>query len=292
MSEQYIHRRDDEMLVRIRKGVRVEQPLLLDNNLSNPERIGNVDIMLEDGAEVKLLLFDHSSPKNSAPEIDRTIHISIGRNATLHLYDVENSSATTRRHSHIILSQAADSNVLINTLTVFNGETENNFHCSFAGENAALHLLGMGICSDRQKLKIYSIIDHAVPHCHSNELFKMTADGYAECSFTGRIHVAEGAVKTEAYQASRNLLITDTARIHSQPELEIYNDDVKCSHGCAIGQLDETQIFYMRTRGIPDHEARLLLRRAFMTEVINAIDIEPLREKMAQLVNDRFNEHR
>ena len=125
-----------------------------------------------------------------------------------------------------------------------------------------------------RKVSTYSRINHAVPRCQSDELFKYAVDDNARADFTGRIHVAPRRGKTEAYQSNRSLVGSDSSKVFSKPQLEIYNDDVKCSHGCAIGQLDPMQMFYMRTRGLPEADARLLLRQAFMADVIDAVGID------------------
>ncbi len=134
----------------------------------------------------------------------------------------------------------------------------------------------------------YSYICHNHPDCKTDELFKHTADDEAIASFTGRIFVDYGASGTEAYQANRNLIGSDSAKIMSRPELEIYNDDVKCSHGSAIGRLDQNQLFYLRTRGLDEAEAKLLLKQAFMADVIDKIGIPNLRDKLHLMVERRF----
>ena len=146
----------------------------------------------------------------------------------------------------------------------------------------------MGIEDESRSVSTYTRINHDAARCHSDELFKFTLDDKAQGSFTGRIYVAPGAVKTEAYQSNRNLVSTDTARMISKPELEIYNDDVKCSHGCAIGQLDAMQLFYMRTRGLDESTARLLLKQAFMADVISGVRIDSLRDRLHMLVERRY----
>ena len=178
--------------------------------------------------------------------------------------------------------------MVIDGITLYNGTTRNEYYCRFEGENASLRLLGMGIEDECRKVSTYSRIDHAVPRCHSDELFKFSIDEEARGAFTGRIYVAEGAVKTEAYQSNRNLVGSDTARMESKPELEIYNDDVKCSHGSAIGQLDPLQMFYMRTRGIDEPTALLLLKQAFMADIIDGVRVEALRDRLHLLVERRF----
>lgn len=281
----------DGFMLYVPKNVTLENPLQLINILGATQPLMAVRrllIVLEDNAKAKLLVCDHTQREEVNFLSLQTVELYVGKNAELHYYDLEESSQRTSRISSLYLRQEADSRVVIDGMTLFNGVTRNEYYCDFAGENADLKLYGMAIEDRQRKVSTYSRINHAVPHCVSNELFKMSADGESRCAFTGRIIVRPGSVKTEAYQACRNLLAADTARIEARPELEIYNDDVKCSHGCAIGQLDEMQVFYMRSRGIPEPQARLLLRQAFMADVIDLVDIPGLRDRLHLLVEKRF----
>lgn len=281
----------DGFMLYVPKNVTLENPLQLINILGATQPLMAVRrllIVLEDNAKAKLLVCDHTQREEVNFLSLQTVELYVGKNAELHYYDLEESSQRTSRISSLYLRQEADSRVVIDGMTLFNGVTRNEYYCDFAGENADLKLYGMAIEDRQRKVSTYSRINHAVPRCVSNELFKMSADGESRCAFTGRIIVRPGSVKTEAYQACRNLLAADTARIEARPELEIYNDDVKCSHGCAIGQLDETQVFYMRSRGIPEPQARLLLRQAFMADVIDLVDIPGLRDRLHLLVEKRF----
>lgn len=281
----------DGFMLYVPKNVTLENPLQLINILGATQPLMAVRrllIVLEDNAKAKLLVCDHTQREEVNFLSLQTVELYVGKNAELHYYDLEESSQRTSRISSLYLRQEADSRVVIDGMTLFNGVTRNEYYCDFAGDNADLKLYGMAIEDRQRKVSTYSRINHAVQHCVSNELFKMSADGESRCAFTGRIIVRPGSVKTEAYQACRNLLAADTARIEARPELEIYNDDVKCSHGCAIGQLDETQVFYMRSRGIPEPQARLLLRQAFMADVIDLVDIPGLRDRLHLLVEKRF----
>lgn len=281
----------DGFMLYVPKNVTLENPLQLINILGATQPLMAVRrllIVLEDNAKAKLLVCDHTQREEVNFLTLQTVELYVGKNAELHYYDMEESSQRTSRISSLYLRQEADSRVVIDGMTLFNGVTRNEYYCDFAGENADLKLYGMAIEDRQRKVSTYSRINHAVPHCVSNELFKMSADGESRCAFTGRIIVRPGSVKTEAYQACRNLLAADTARVEARPELEIYNDDVKCSHGCAIGQLDEMQVFYMRSRGIPEPQARLLLRQAFMADVIDLVDIPGLRDRLHLLVEKRF----
>lgn len=281
----------DGFYLRIKKGVKTDKPLQLVNILQNGMplmAIRRMLIIIEEGAEAKLLVCDHTQN----PEIDfltlETVEIFVAKNASFDFYNLEESTIGTHRISSLYLRQEADSKVVIDGITLYNGVTRNEYFCRFEGENASLRLLGMGIEDENRSLSTYSRIDHAVAHCHSDELFKYSVDDNARGAFTGRIYVAEGAVKTEAYQSNRNLVGSETARMESRPELEIYNDDVKCSHGSATGQLDPLQMFYMRTRGLDEATARLLLKQAFMADIIDGVRVEALRDRLHLLVERRF----
>ena len=202
--------------------------------------------------------------------------------------DLEESSVSTTRFASVHVKQEAGSNVLVNGITLNNGLTRNNYYIELNGEQAEATLCGMSILDKEQQLDTYSHITHAVPYCTSNELFKNVLDDHAVGAFSGRILVKEDAQKTAAYQTNRNLCATREARMYSKPQLEIYADDVKCSHGATVGQLDENALFYMRSRGINEKEARLLLMFAFVNEVIDTIRLDALKDRLHLLVEKRF----
>lgn len=281
----------DGLYLRVKRGTRLERPLQMVNILSNGMPLMAVRrllIIVDDEASAKLLVCDHSQRDDVKMLALETVEIFVGENARFDYYNIEESTLSTSRLSTLYARQSAGSNLNIDGITLFNGTTRNEYYCSLEGEHAALRLYGMGIEDKKRAVSTYSRIDHKVPRCMSDELFKFSLDDESTGDFTGRIYVAEGAVKTEAYQANRNLLASDSARMYSKPQLEIYNDDVKCSHGCAIGQLDPMQLFYMRTRGLTEDTAKLLLRQAFMADVIAGIDVEGLRDRLHLLTERRF----
>ena len=282
----------DGMYLRVNRGVRIKQPLQLVNILSNGMPLMAVRrllVIVGEDAEVQLIACDHTQIDDIQFLSLQTIEMFAGRNSRLGYYDLEESTAKTSRLSTLWLRQEEGSDVTINSMTLYNGTTRNEFYCRFAGEHASLRLSGMGIEDEDRTLSTYSRISHDSPRCHSNELFKYTVDDRSTAAFSGKIYVAEGSVQTEAYQANRNLVSGNEARIYTKPVLEIYNDDVKCSHGAAIGQLDEMQLFYMRTRGLSEETARLILRQAFMADVIDAIAVPALRDRLHLLVERRYS---
>lgn len=281
----------DGIVVRVRKGVKVEPTIQIVNIFNNTAALlaaRRVLIIMEEDSEAKVLVCDHTQ----TPDVDfcsvQVVEVFAGAGSRLDYYDLEESTRRTSRLSSLWLRQEAGSDVLLDAMTLYNGTTRNEFLTCFAGRHARLRMLGMGIEDDTRRLDTYSKISHDVPDCNTDELFKYTVDDEAMGAFAGLIYVAEGASKTEAYQSNRNLVGSDSAKMHSKPQLEIYNDDVKCSHGTAIGQLDEKQLFYMMTRGISEDQARFMLKQAFMSDVIDGISLQPLRDRLKLMVERRF----
>ncbi|MDE6379071.1 MAG: SufD family Fe-S cluster assembly protein [Muribaculaceae bacterium] len=281
----------DGVVIRVRKGVKVEptiQIVSIFNNAAPLLAARRVLIVMEEDSEAKVLFCDHTQ----TPDVEfcslQVVEVFAGERSRLDFYDLEESTGRTSRLSSLWLRQDGGSNVLLDSMTLYNGITRNEFMTRFAGPHASLRMLGMGIEDDARRLDTYSRISHDVPDCNTDELFKYTVDDEAMGAFSGLIYVAEGASKTEAYQSNRNLVGSESAKMHSKPQLEIYNDDVKCSHGTAIGQLDEKQLFYMMTRGISESQARFMLKQAFMSDVIDGISLPPLRDRLKLMVERRF----
>ena len=280
----------DGFVVYVPQGVAVERPIQLVNIFrSDVDLMANrrVLVIMEPRSEAKLLVCDHSidTVRFLANQV---IEVFVGEGASFDYYDLEESSDTTTRFSSLFVKQEAESNVVINGITLTNGLTRNDYQVELLGERAETTLCGMSILDKEQHVDTYTHITHAVPRCKSNELFKNVLNDQAVGAFSGRILVKEGADKTEAYQSNRNLCATREARMYSKPQLEIYADDVKCSHGMTTGQLDEEAIFYMRSRGISLEEARMLLSVAFTSDVIDHVRVEALRDRLHRLVEKRF----
>lgn len=281
----------DGVVIRVRKGIKVEPAIQIVNIFQNSAPLlaaRRVLIVMEEDSDAKVLFCDHTQ----TPDVDfcsvQVLEVYVDKGSKLDLYDLEESTQKTSRLSSLWLTQEEGSEVLLDVMTLYNGTTRNEFFTRFAGRHARLKMLGMGIEDESRKLDTYSRIAHEVPDCNTDELFKYVVDGKATGAFEGLIYVAEGASKTEAYQSNRNLVGSESAVMHSKPQLEIYNDDVKCSHGTAIGQLDEKQLFYMMTRGISEDQARLMLKQAFMSDVIDGISLQSLRDRLKLMVERRF----
>lgn len=281
----------DGIYIRVKKGVKVSKPIQLVEILDNSMplmALRRMLIVMEEGSEAQILICDHTQSRLHPMCCVTVSEIIAGKDSRLDIYGLEESGKENNRLSALYLSQEERSDVLIDSITLSNGHTRNEYHCTFNAPGSRLRLYGMGVEDECRILDVYSKINHNVPDCFTEELFKYILDDDSKGAFTGRIYVAPGATKTEAYQSNRNLIGSDRARIFSKPQLEIYNDDVKCSHGSATGRLDEMQLFYMRSRGIDLHEARLLLKQAFMADVIDGIRLPALKDRMSALVARRI----
>lgn len=283
----------DVLVLYIPDGHRLERPIHLLQRMAlckETPRFFSPRVLIIAGAEAsaKLLFCDHADHPDTPSYRNSVIEIYAERGSRVECYDVEETTAATTRLHNVHIHQAEDSYVVSNNLTVMNGRTRNNYYCELAGIHSELNLDGLAILDSDQQADTYSIIQHTAPDCHSDELFKYTLNDRAQGAFSGMIHVHQAAQKTLAYQNNRNLLLSDRARMYSKPQLEIYADDVRCSHGLTTGELDTKALFYMRQRGIPYVEARLMLIIAFMSDVLAKVDIPDLRERLTEVVECRY----
>ena len=280
----------DGFFMYVPKNVQLDRPVQLVNIMrSDVDFMANAHnlIILEEGAKAQLLVCDHTVDDVRFVS-NRVTEVFVGENATYEHYKLENTHIKTTNLSTLLIEQQASSNVLGNVITLHNGLTRNSIEIALNGENCETELCGMVIGDKKQQVDNFTSVLHNMPNCHSNELFKYVLDDVSKGAFTGRLYVAKDAQKTRAYQTNRNILLNRTAKMRTKPQLEIYADDVKCSHGATIGQLDEQAMFYMRTRGIPYEEARLLLMFAFTADVIDNIRIPALADRMKMLVEKRL----
>ncbi|MDO5016790.1 MAG: Fe-S cluster assembly protein SufD [Porphyromonas sp.] len=282
----------DLFVLHIPKGVKVEKPIHLIHYAGTAAEVSTLTfprilVIAEANSSATLLLCDHGNTDTDSAYIG-AIEIYAQKGAGIHYYNVEETGTHSLRLMDTHIHQEQDSNVVVDSITMQNGTTRNNYYCDLAGENAHLDLDGLGLLDGDKQLDSWSLIRHSVPNCFSDELFKYTMNDSSVGAFSGRIYVAKDAQKTMAYQNNRNLLLSDKAKMYSKPQLEIYADDVKCSHGMTTGELDDLAIFYLQQRGIPKMEARLMLTAAFMTEVLDKITYQPLRERLEATLDKRY----
>ena len=280
----------DGLYVFVPKNVKVDRAIQVINILrSDVDLMVNrrVLIVLEEGAELKMLFCDHAADDKNFLAT-QVIEAYVGANASLDLYCLEETHHKSVRVSNVYIDQQRDSRVNHNVITLHNGVTRNKLDLTFSGEGAECQCYGCVIADKHQHVDNNTLITHKVPHCTSNELYKYVLDNQATGAFAGRVLVEHGAQKTTSQMTNQNLTATKEARMFTQPMLEIYADDVKCAHGSTVGQLNDAALFYMRQRGIPLEEAKMLLQNAFINEVIDMMQLEPLRDRLHYLVEKRF----
>lgn len=282
----------DGFVLYVPDGVVVERPIQLISLLRAVEDFmacQRILIIMGEGAKASVLICDHASQLRDCKLLSLQVtEIFCAPYSSLDFYELEEHHADCRRLSSVYVEQHEGSSVAVGQYALTAGQTRNRVFIDLLGHDADTHLYGLCIADRDQQVDNITYIRHRAPKCHSDELFKYVLDEEARGSFVGRILVQEGADKTDAHQTDRNLILTPQCHMVARPELEIYADDVKCSHGATTGQLDPVALFYMRTRGIPEAEARLLLMFAFMGDVIDGIRIDPLKDRLKHLVEKRF----
>ncbi len=280
----------DGLLVYVPSGIKVAQTLQIVNLMH-----GNVDLMtnrrtliiLGDEAEASLLFCEHLMDKARFLTTN-VAEVFIGKKACLNIYGVEETAANSTLFENLYLSQAEESSLEYVNLSLRNGITRRTAEFSFDGDKSKARIMGAVVANGDQKVDNHLTIGHKQKKCKSEVLYKYVLDGNATGAFAGKVLVSPGAQQTDSQETNANLCVSPTARMYTQPMLEIYADDVKCNHGSTVGQIDQTALFYMAQRGISPEEARLLMQHAFVNEVIAQIRLEPLRERLSTMVEQRF----
>lgn len=281
----------EALLIHVPRGAKIDKALELESFLMANGRVleaRRTVIILEEDAELEVVMRERNVGEHCSMSI-QSLEIVLGANAKLRYTDLEQTSALSRRISTLHLRQEAGSDANICFFSLANGKTRNNYYCDLAGQGANLSLGGFVVNTGKEHTDNFSFISHSVAHCTSNELFKYALQDDSYGVFTGRILVAIDAQKTQAYQTNNNLLLSKTARMQAKPQLEIYADDVKCSHGMTTGQLNEQAIFYMQQRGIARAEAKRLLSIAFSEDTLQLVENEELRNQIRQEITARFS---
>jgi len=279
----------DTLVVHV-PGTRVEHPIQISNILKGEQDTmvcRRILIVMDKLAEADIIITDRAASQ-SRFLTNQVIEVVMDEGSHLSLYEVEETHLLCTRYSSVFVRQGANCSLHHSSLTLFNGHTRNRIDVQLQGQGSEVTLGGCIIADKMQHVDNNTLIEHLVPNCLSRELYKYVLDDSAVGAFAGKVLVHEGAQKTSSQETNANLLATRTARMYTQPMLEIYADDVKCSHGSTVGQMDEAALFYMRQRGIDEWEARLLLKAAFITEVIENIPLESLRDRLHVLVDKRL----
>ncbi len=280
----------DGLFMYIPKNVVLDKAIQVINILHSPEdrMIQQRNLIIADeNSQSKIVICDHTLSDNKYLTNNVT-EIIAEKNAVLDYYNMQDEHNLAHKINSVFLTQKEKSDAVTNIITLHGGIIRNNVHVTLDGEYCENHTYGTYMADKKQHIDNYTFIKHIKPNCISNELYKGILDEEANGAFSGRILVHKDAQNTQAFQANNNILLTDTAKMNTKPQLEIYADDVKCSHGATVGQLDEEAMFYMKARGISHKEAKMLLMFAFAVDVINKIRIAPLRNSIKNLVEKRL----
>ena len=282
----------DGAYVHVRRGTVVEAPIHLlfistaseVPTMTHPRNL----IIVEEQAQVSIVE-EYVSFGEETPAFSNAVtELVAGDNANVVHTLIEREHVQTFNFSTLRIEQARSANVTSHSLLLGGGLVRNNVHPVLAGEGGECLINGLFIGSGHQHLDNYMLVEHAKPHCASRQFYNGILDAQSHGVFHGRIIVHKDAQKTDAKQTNRNLLLSDDAQIDTKPQLEIYADDVKCTHGATIGQIEETALFYLRSRGIAETEARRLLLQAFAGECLERLSAGPLRSYAEAAVQERL----
>jgi len=273
--------------IKIPKGITAEKPIQVLNFSTGNESALMIQprnlIIAEDNAQVQIIE-RHQSLTDNAVLTNSVTEIFAGKNANVDYYKIQNDKTTSSLIDNTYISQDRDSEVSVHTFSFGGKLTRNNLNFYQNGSNINSILKGVTIIEGKQHVDHNTLVHHKKPHCESHQDYKGIFAEKSTGVFNGKVLVDKIAQKTDAYQSNNNILIDDQATINSKPQLEIFADDVKCSHGCTIGQLDEEALFYMQTRGIPKKEARALLMYAFANNVLDSVKIPEIKKRITKQI--------
>ncbi len=283
----------DGAVVYLPRGTIVEQPihLLFVSTGRRANVVSHPRVLVVAEANAQATLVESYVGLEAEPYLTNSVsEFFVGPNAVLDHYRVQRESAAAFHVAATHVREERAAQFRSTSITLGGHLTRHHVHTVLEGEGVDSTLNGLYIEDGAQHVDNHTLIEHAEPHCQSHEFYKGILGGRATGVFRGKIHVHQAAQKTDAYQANQNLLLSETAQISTKPQLEIYADDVKCSHGATIGQLDEDALFYLRSRGIGHREAVRVLTRAFAGEVLNRVRVPTLKDQLDRLVDRRLDQ--
>ncbi|MFK7060741.1 Fe-S cluster assembly protein SufD [Flavobacterium oreochromis] len=237
------------------------------------------------GENAHVQIIERHQSLNENPVFTNSVtEVFAQKRAIIDYYKIQNDLQSANLIDNTYIAQKQESRVAVHTFSFGGNITRNNLNFYHQGERIDSTLKGITIIGDKQHVDHYTLVHHAQPNCESHQNYKCILDNHATGVFNGKIYVEKEAQKTDAFQQNNNVLLSEKASINAKPQLEIFADDVKCSHGCTIGQLDDSALFYMQQRGIPKKEAKALLMYAFTSEVTSSIKIPELKEKIGKII--------
>jgi Fe-S cluster assembly protein SufD len=276
----------DGLFLHIQKGNQVEKPLVIVQVASAREEAviihNRILLLAETGSAAKIASVTLSRNNSTETFVNAVNEIVIEENTTVEFDIFQNENEKAFQICNTFVCQKKDSKFTINTSTLGGRIVRNKLNMKLDAENCETHLYGLYVADGVQVIDNHSSVMHAKPYSNSNQLYKGIVGGKAHGVFNGKILVEKDAQKTNAYQSNKNILLSDDAVINAKPQLEIFADDVKCTHGATTGQMDEESVFYLRSRGINEVAAKALLNKAFASDVLNNITIASLRDFIFQ----------
>ena len=282
---------DDGAYVHIRRGALIHDPicfLYISTSSETPLMSHPRNLVVAEAETQATIVEDYLSFGESPAFCNTVTELVAGDNAAISHYMIEREHNQAFNISTLRIEQGRSANVSSHSVLLGGGLVRNNVHPVLAGEGSECLINGLFIGNGQQHLDNYMLVEHASPHCASRQFYNGILDDQAHGVFHGRIIVHKDAQKTDAKQTNRNLLLSDDARIDTKPQLEIYADDVKCTHGATIGQIEENALFYLRSRGIDEISARKLLLLAFANECLDRMAANPAREHVERLINEHL----
>jgi len=281
----------DGVFIHVPKGEVIEQPVYIYNITDS--RSGNVlsqprsFVYVAENAQVQIVE-TYATLGLDESFTNEVLEIIVEKDARVEYYKIQNDSAYTNQVSTAHIRQIGKSYTHAVTIPLNGGIVRNNLNLVLDAEYCEGHLYGLYLEKDQTHVDNHTVVDNVKPNCFSNELYKGILDGHSSGVFNGKIYVQPQAQKTNAYQSNKNVLLSDDASVNTKPQLEIYADDVKCSHGCTVGRLNEEGLFYLQSRGIPERVAKSLLLHAFAIDVLEHIRPEPIRDYVDKLISERL----
>lgn len=280
----------DGVFIYVPDNVKSPKPVQLINVIHHEENLflqsRNLIVV---GANAKLSLVHCDDSYNQQASFSNIVtEVHLGENGILDHYKLQNLNNNSTLISSVYFKLGAAAHLESHYISLNGGMLRNNIRLLFGGVHGNANIYGLYLMDRKQHVDNQVFVDHAYPDCTSNEMFKGILDEHARAIFNGHVLVRRHATHTDARQTNKNILLTDTARVNSKPFLEIYNDDVKCSHGSTTGQLDTESMFYLRQRGIGEETARMLLMFAFADEIVTKISIPQLRQRIEDMVKKRL----
>lgn len=280
------------LFVLVKKNKAIDRPVfvyhLTDTNNDNVFIQPRSLFVVEENAQVQLVeLYKNNGLHESFT--NEVIEIAVQENARFEYYKVQDENENCHHVGTTHVQQVGKCFTHCVTVTLDGGTVRNNINMILEAENNEGHLYGLYMVDGKTHVDNHSIVDNVKPNCFSNEFYKGIMDGNSTGVFNGKIFVRQDAQKTNAYQSNKNVLISDSASVNTKPQLEIFADDVKCSHGCTIGSLDDEALFYLRARGLDEKKAKALLLHAFAADILEQVKPEALRSYLEQKIDARLD---